>query len=186
MKEYVRCKSCGYIMERSKLGDRCPACGVSAKMFEPYDDKVSEKRRKLLDLHIHPIVVHFPQAFAAFLVAAGIVLLFAADPLRTLLAHTASVLGVLMPFSVAAAFAAGIFDGRLRFRRIDTPSLRRKILFGSLFFVLSCAEALVVLVAGLDGSANIAVFTLLDAAGLAVAVKLGLLGAPLFIAKFPG
>ena len=150
MKDYVRCKACGYIMERSKLGDKCPACGVSATMFEPYDDKLSEKRRRLLDIHVHPIVVHFPQAFAAFLAAAG------------------------------------IFDGKLRFRRLDTPSLRRKMLFGGIFFFLACAQALVVLVAGLETDASLAAFTLLDAAGLAVAVKLGLLGAPLFVAKFPG
>ncbi len=186
MKDYVRCKACGYIVERSKLGDKCPACGVSATMFEPYDDKLSEKRRRLLDIHVHPIVVHFPQAFAAFLAAVGVVLFFAAGALRTLLVDTASVLGVLMPFSVAAAFTAGVFDGRLRFRRLDTPSLRRKMLFGGIFFFLACAQALVVLVAGLETDASLAAFTLLDAAGLAVAVKLGLLGAPLFVAKFPG
>ncbi|HUW39832.1 MAG TPA: hypothetical protein VMV90_02400 [Rectinemataceae bacterium] len=186
MKEYVRCRACGYIMEKPKLGDRCPACGVPAKMFEPYDDKVSEKRRRLLDIHIHPIVVHFPQAFSAFLAAAGIVLFFAGGSFRIALVNTASVLGVLQPFSVIAAFAAGIFDGRLRFRRLDTPSLRRKMLFGGIFFMLSCAQALVVLFAGLEADASLAAFTLLDVAGLAVAVKLGLIGAPLFFAKFPG
>lgn len=41
MEELVRCKSCGFIMEKGKLKDKCPACGVAAKMFEPYIEKVS-------------------------------------------------------------------------------------------------------------------------------------------------
>ncbi|MGO8692909.1 MAG: rubredoxin-like domain-containing protein [Rectinemataceae bacterium] len=186
MANYVKCKSCGYIMEASKLGDRCPACGVSAKIFEPYDDKVSEKRRRLMDIHIHPIVVHFPQAFVAFLVPVGIVLLIGAGAIRSLLLDTATVLGVILPFAVAAAISAGLFDGKLRFRRLDTPSLRRKILLGSFFFVVSCASALIVLLTGLGTGASLAAFTLLNAIGLGTAVLLGLIGTPLFFAKFPG
>ena len=45
----------------SKVGEICPACGVPAKMFEPYDDKVSEARRRMIDLHIHPVIVHSPR-----------------------------------------------------------------------------------------------------------------------------
>ncbi|HTX71336.1 MAG TPA: hypothetical protein VMC79_00785 [Rectinemataceae bacterium] len=186
MKNYVKCKACGYIMEASRLGDKCPACGVPAKQFEPYDDKVSEKRRKIMDLHIHPIIVHIPQAFVSFLVLIGLVLLVVPGFLRPLLLHTATVLGVVLPFSVAAAIGAGLFDGKLRFRRLNTEVLQRKIVIGSTFFVISVAEALLVLFVGLEVTAALAVFTLLCAVGLGAAVVLGLLGTPLFFAKFPG
>lgn len=183
---YVRCKACGYIMEAAKLGEVCPACGVPAKQFEPYDDKVSEKRRRLLDLHIHPIVVHLPQAFAAFLLPVGFLLFFSAGAFRNILLGTATVLGVTLPISVAAAFLAGLYDGKLRFRRLGTPVLRRKMLLGSLFFVAACGAALVVLLFGLAGTVEILAFTLLNLVGLGAAVVLGTLGAPLFLAKFPG
>jgi uncharacterized membrane protein/rubredoxin len=186
MKEYVKCKSCGYIMEAAKLGDKCPACGVPAKMFEPYDDKVSEKRRKLIDLHIHPVIVHFPQAFASLLLVVGIVLFFAIGSFRTLLLDTATVLGILLPFSVAAAFVAGLFDAKTRFRKLTSPILRRKMLLGVIFFVASCGTALLVGLAGLESGAALVGFTMLCAVGLGCGLGLGLLGAPLFIAKFPG
>ena len=73
MGQLVICKACGFIMLEEKLGDVCPACGVLKKMFEPHNDRVSEKRRKVLEMHIHPIMVHFSQAFAfsVFLLAIG-------------------------------------------------------------------------------------------------------------------
>jgi uncharacterized membrane protein len=32
-------------------------------MFEPYVEKISPKRKRILSLDLHPIAVHFPQAF---------------------------------------------------------------------------------------------------------------------------
>ena len=32
MTKMVRCKSCGYLMPEGKLKDKCPACGVPAKV----------------------------------------------------------------------------------------------------------------------------------------------------------
>ena len=70
-------------MEEEKVGDVCPACGVPGKMFEPYTDKISEQRKKILDRHIHPIMVHAPQAFAFFLLFFSIVVLLINQPVRT-------------------------------------------------------------------------------------------------------
>ena len=68
MKEHVRCKACGYILEKDALGEVCPACGVKKEMFEPWEDKVGAARRLWLDLHVHPIVVHLPNAISPMLV----------------------------------------------------------------------------------------------------------------------
>ena len=56
---------------------------VPGKMFEPYTDKISEQRKKILDRHIHPIMVHAPQAFAFFLLFFSMVVLLINQPVRT-------------------------------------------------------------------------------------------------------
>jgi rubredoxin len=44
MKELVRCRPCGFVMDADKLGDVCPACGLPRKVFEPYRERVSLNR----------------------------------------------------------------------------------------------------------------------------------------------
>jgi hypothetical protein len=63
MKELVRCKPCGYVMEAGKLKDVCPACGMPAKAFEPYRERVAINRLFVLSLDLHPIVIHMSQTF---------------------------------------------------------------------------------------------------------------------------
>ena len=186
MSTLVRCKACGYIMEASALGELCPACGVPAKQFEPYDDKVKEGRRRLIDLHIHPVIVHAPQAFAlALLVLAFCVALLAGEA-KTMFTNTARVLGVALPITVVAAFLSGLFDAKLRFRRTNTPALQRKKLFGILFFVASLGVAYFALWSPLDSLWAYLLFGLCSALSLAFGSILGLLGTPLLVAKFPG
>ena len=62
MKELVRCRPCGFVMEADKLGDVCPACGLPRKVFEPYRERVSRNRLILLNLDLHPIAIHLSQA----------------------------------------------------------------------------------------------------------------------------
>ncbi len=61
MAELVRCKACGDVAVSDKIKEVCPACGVPAKMFAPFNSPISLKRRRILDLHTHPVMVHFPQ-----------------------------------------------------------------------------------------------------------------------------
>ncbi|MCI0523539.1 MAG: hypothetical protein L0Y37_07800, partial [Bacteroidales bacterium] len=63
MKELVRCKPCGYVMEAGKLKDVCPACGMPAKAFEPYRERVALNRLFVLSLDMHPIAIHLSQTF---------------------------------------------------------------------------------------------------------------------------
>ena len=62
MKELVRCRPCGFVIEADKLGDVCPACGMPRKVFEPYRERVSRNRLKLLNFDLHPIAIHLSQA----------------------------------------------------------------------------------------------------------------------------
>ena len=137
MKNEVRCKACGYIMKEEKLGEVCPACGVPKTAFEPYKEKMSQRRRFILDLHLHPIAVHFPQAFASILpllIIGGILL---TCPFGDMLISTATVLIYLLPLTVIPSIAAGLIDGKTRFKSFFTISLKRKIVTGSILLILS-------------------------------------------------
>ena len=76
MKTMIRCKACGYIMEGGKLGDKCPACGAPKTAFEPYTDPMAAPRRKMLNLQLHPIAVHFPITFAVAAFVFSLAILF--------------------------------------------------------------------------------------------------------------
>jgi len=187
MKQYLRCKACGYIMEASKLGDVCPACGVPSKAFEPYEEKISEGRKRMLDMHMHPIVVHLAQAIVPMLLALSAALLVLGEGrLKTALLHTTLVLASFLPFTVLMAFAAGLFDGKLRFRKVTTPLLLRKIVVGSVFFAASVGGAALAFFAGLHAPAIIAAFGFIQVVSLGAAVILGYSGFGLLSSKLPG
>ncbi len=112
MAELVICKSCGFVMEKGKLRDKCPACGVAAKMFEPYIEKMSPSRKKILSLDLHPILVHFPQAFAVSLFLLSITGLIARGTLAHTISSAVTVLGAALPFTVALSIIAGLIDAK--------------------------------------------------------------------------
>ena len=172
-------------MEKGKFGDCCPACGVPSKMFEPFDDKVSPFRKLLLNLHIHPVVVHMPQAFAFFIVGcAAVSFLFQGDNKEDLIS-TVRILSIVMPFSIIAAFITGIMDGKIRFRKVTTPILKTKIAAGTGFFILSSGAFAAVIAKGMTANTIIIVIAL-NAAGLVCSAILGKLGAGILDSKFPG
>ncbi len=186
MTEYMRCKACGYIMEASKLKDKCPACGVPASQFEAFKPRMSEKRKRILDLHAHPVIVHFPQAFAAGLVIIAILLAFIGEgAVKTALLGAAASLSVSLPLFVLAAFAAGILDGKIRFRKLRTPILVRKMIIGALFFAFSLGGAAYGAFTGL-GPGALLPFALFELLSLGAGTLLGLLGSGLLEAGFPG
>jgi|WetSurMetagenome_2_1015567.scaffolds.fasta_scaffold00396_15 uncharacterized membrane protein len=186
MKELVRCKSCGFIMEKDKLHGKCPACGVPEKMFEPYAEKISPSRKLILSLDIHPVLVHFPQAFTvAIVLAAAGALLFGGD-LREKLLATMLVLGAVLPFTVALAFCAGLLDGKTRFRRVTTPLLVKKIAAGSAFFLISCAVTACLAVMPLGAVSTLAAVIVLGLIAIGCTSYLSRIGVGLLNAKFPG
>ncbi len=186
MKTWVKCKACGFVMEARKVGEVCPACGVPSKMFEPYVDRISEQRRRILDRHIHPVIVHAPQAFAFFLLLFAVTVLFVNGPLRNELVITIKILAFCLPFTLIGAFLSGMLDGKTRFRRYATPILKRKIVIGSLFFVLSLALLVVTQIEPPPSVGMDLLIILLNAGCLLCSMFLGLLGTSLAEAKFPG
>lgn len=186
MTEFVICKACGYTMKKGRLKDHCPACGVPAKMFEPYDDKLSAKRRLILALDLHPVLVHFPQAFVVTILLLLPLTLFMEGRIQSHLISTITVLTFCLPVVTALAFLAGLFDGHIRFRRVTTEILMKKIILGLVLIVLTLAAFIVMLTNPPDTPSIIYLLILLFAGCLVCNILLALMGVGLLKAKFPG
>ncbi|MBN2040686.1 MAG: rubrerythrin [Spirochaetes bacterium] len=185
MKNEVRCKACGYIMSEGRLKDVCPACGVPKTAFEPYKDTLSEKRRFILDLHIHPIVIHFPQAFASILpvlIIAGILL---KGQCSDMLLSALTVLIYLLPFTVAAAIVSGLIDGKTRFKSLITIALKQKIGIAMLLLLLSVIMGIYTFINPVTTSSFAVVFVL-SIACVGCEIALGQIGNKLMEPKLPG
>jgi len=186
MSQQVRCKPCGFVTTRERLRAVCPACGVSISAFEPYEDRVSATRRFILDLDLHPILVHAPQTFATLLpgLAACAMLLpwFYAAELGVVVSFTA----LILPLSVVGAIFSGLIDGKVKFKKLGSPLVVRKIISGSCLLIFSTANALVVvLLDGFQGGTRIVVLSL-GAASFVCAVLSGHMGKQLIRPILPG
>lgn len=185
MAELVRCRPCGYVMEADKLGDVCPACGMPRKVFEPYREKVSKNRLTILNLDLHPIAIHFSQAFVG-----AIPLLFLFTTLfpgfyAEELTIVNKVMIITLPLTMILALASGIIDGYTRFKTFKTPLLIKKLMLSALITLLSGAASLLVIINGLTAKNSITVIVLILCC-LACAVTLGLLGKKLLNVILPG
>ena len=137
MKELVRCRPCGYVMEADKLGDVCPACGLPRKVFEPYRERVSLNRLRLLNLDLHPIVIHLSQALVIAIPILVILTHFFPSIYPEVLKHVLLFAVVLFPFTLVLAIMTGVIDGLTRFKTLKTPLLRVKIIFSFIILTLS-------------------------------------------------
>jgi uncharacterized membrane protein len=135
MTKLLRCKNCNFVIEEGKLGEICPACGVPRSAFEDFTPRVSEKRRKLMELNSHPIILHFPLGFILFILILTFITLIFPTFYATEIYATIKLLSFTLPFAVILAMLTGIFDANTRFKKITTPRLKKKIIFGSGFLV---------------------------------------------------
>jgi hypothetical protein len=186
MANLIRCKACGYVTKEGSIKDVCPACGVPAKMFEPYMDPVSEKRRMILGLHIHPIMVHFPQAFSITLFLLMVFSYVTSPSIKEALFVSIQVISFLLPFFIILSLLTGLFDGKIRFRKLTTPFLKKKIIIGLLFLMISLVLSFIACSGKLAVYPIREYFTLLTIVEMAGGAVLGLIGGQLMNAKFPG
>jgi hypothetical protein len=175
-------------MEKDALGDVCPACGVKKEMFEPWEDKVGAARRFYLELHVHPIIVHLPNSISPILLL--VALAFPLFPgFQTYLWPTLQLLSWLFPLAVFGGFASGLVDGKVRYRKVTTPLLLKKIILGTLLFIVSIVQAVLVSVTSNFGPGNGGLWTAYVIAALVslvLASVLGKWGSSLFSAAMPG
>jgi hypothetical protein len=139
MKELVRCRPCGFVMEADKLGDVCPACGLPRKVFEPYRERVSRNRLILLNFDLHPIAIHLSQALViaipVLVIISNLFRNFQPEVIKNVIIFSV----FLFPFTIIIAMITGIIDGLTRFKTLATPLLRVKIIFSIIILILSAA-----------------------------------------------
>lgn len=187
MKELVRCKACGYTMEKDALGDVCPACGVKKEMFEPWEDKVGALRRFILDKHLHPVIVHAPQALTFLLLILGVVFpLFAAGLQGQYLWPAIVVMTWLLPVTVVATFLSGLFDAMVRYRKIATPALLQKQILGYLFTAASIVMVVVISNGDFTSLTVWLSYLAANVVAMATSALLGVKGAKLTHGAMPG
>ncbi len=184
MPNLVRCKACGFVIREDRLGDVCPACGVPRSSFEPYKEKVSEKRQKILDMHLHPVLVHFPEAFGIFILILSAIGFIATGGFRAVLLCAIPLLAIFLPIFAVFAILSGVLDGKTRFKKLDTPHLKKKIIFGTVFLGLSIILAIGSSIMIYTPYGLIFVFSL-SLACVLVGGILGLIGGSLLEAKLP-
>ncbi|MGE5421100.1 MAG: rubredoxin-like domain-containing protein [Chloroflexota bacterium] len=181
MKELVRCKACGFVMEAGKLKDVCPACGMPAKVFEPYRERVALNRLFVLSLDMHPIAIHLSQTFV-FLIP---FLLFMRNVFPRLqpelFGNVLTFSLYAFPLTLLAAVITGVTDGLFRFKSLTPPLLRLKIVFSLCITILAITMFFVARTGRYD-----LVTILLSLGCLYFAVRLGLLGKKLLNVILPG
>ena len=181
MKELVRCRPCGFVMEADKLGDVCPACGLPRKVFEPYREKVSRNRLILLNLDLHPIVIHLSQAFVIAIPLLVIMRSFFSNFQPEMISNVLLFSVFVFPFTLVMAIITGIIDGLTRFKTLATPLLRVKIIFS---FIILTLSIIIFFVA--PNEKNYILTIILSILSLAAGVQLGLWGKKLINVILPG
>ncbi len=184
MKEYLKCRACGYIIDKDGAPDICPACGVGSKAFEDYRYNVSEWRRIVMAVDIHPIMLHVPQAISGLIPFFVLLSYLFYGTATVKLLDAVEVLTYILPLSVVAAFFTGMFDGYNRFRKLDTPALISKMIRAIVLFGITCVMLYIVYSRGVEGSAVF--LAILSVAALAVEVSLSRIGIKLMYAYMPG
>lgn len=181
MKELVRCRPCGFVIEADKLGDVCPACGMPRKVFEPYRERVSRNRLMLLNFDLHPIAIHLSQALVMAIPVLAILMTvfkqFQPEIVKDVLIFSV----FIFPFTLVLAIITGIIDGLTRFKTLATPILRVKIIFSLIILTLSIALFFTTL------RGNLYILTIiLSILSLGAGFQLGLWGKKLINVILPG
>jgi rubredoxin len=184
-KKQMICSVCGYIINEGYQGDKCPACGAAKTAFQPYVDKMSPKRRKILNLHMHNILVHFPQAFSLLMLFLIFMSLFIKGSLKSEFITTFKILSIFLPLSVVVSIISGVIDGKNRFKRITTPILKKKIAVAILFLVFSISVLLILNVSTLQQSWRLILLVLTGCCALS-SLFLGYNGGRLSGKEVPG
>jgi hypothetical protein len=181
MKELVRCRPCGFVMEADKLGDVCPACGLPRKVFEPYRERVSRNRLMMLNLDLHPIAIHLSQTLVITIPFFVIIGNFFSSFQPETVKHVLTFAVFVFPFTLALAIITGVIDGLTRFKTLATPLLRVKIIFSIIILTLSIIIFFVA-----QNEKNYILTLILSVLSLGAGVQLGLWGKKLINVILPG
>lgn len=186
MRKVYRCRVCGYLVKKNDTPDICPACGIKGKIFEEYESPLSEKRRKALDLHAHPAMVHFPIAFVVSMSLISILKFVGFVGEQSVFTGMLRAIVMILPFVAISSTIVGIFDGKMRFKRINTPHLKSKLMLAGIFIVISTSLFVIQLFLDLDRSTYDLIVLICSLVLLIISVPLGFIGGKFIEAKVRG
>jgi len=144
MRSHIKCGVCGYIGEDSNIKQVCPACDAPLTSFVHYEYGINEKRLSNLNMHLHPVLVHFPISIATLSLIVLIVAFFMKAGTNHAWILIEKIISIILPFTIIAAMATGLFDARSRLRDAIGRLQRQKIKFGTLFLVTACISAILI------------------------------------------
>ncbi len=186
MKKIYKCRVCGYLTDRKDPPDVCPACGIKGKIFEEFESPISKKRRRMLELHMHPALVHFPIAFITSMFLLSVLRIAGVVEEHSVFAGMIRAIVLILPFVAIFATLAGMYDGNLRFKRIGTPHLKKKLVLACCFALLSGSLFVIQYFLDLTQSTYNIVVLIYSIILLGIAVPLGLIGGKLLGSKVRG
>lgn len=162
MRSHIKCGVCGYIDEDTKIKQVCPACGAPVSEFEHYEYGINEMRLSKLNLHLHPVLVHFPISISVLSFICLLIAFFMRSGVNSQWILIEKIISIILPFCIIAAMATGLYDAKSRLKDVVGRLQMQKIQLGTSFLVVSGVSAILI---------NYEVFTLL---GRIVILLLGL------------
>ena len=125
---------CGYIETADNADKPCPACGFPKTVWAEYTPrKLNPTRKRLLDLHLHPIAVHFPIAGSALTVGLPILGLLVPYSLGYRLFDFAMMVCLVMPLLVLIGGISGYIGGNFVIKQRQRRFKIQNLLIRSVF-----------------------------------------------------
>ena len=163
---------------------RCPACGVRDTAFVPFQHRASYNRRIFLKLDVHPVAVHFTITYTAVTALLFFLLLFVDELLGVPIQGILDIQITFLPLLIASGGITGLIDGKIRFRKIKTPYLIRKIVLGCILLVTSVI-LFILHVIGQGDASFLLIEALLISLAFILSSYLGWIGAELICSIVP-
>ncbi|HME54572.1 MAG TPA: hypothetical protein VKM55_20335 [Candidatus Lokiarchaeia archaeon] len=173
------CRLCGYIYKGKPTGN-CPACGAPVSSFVPYNLGLDDFRYKLLSVDLHPIATHFGVGIAVLLALDYFVVTIINPNLFNIdLGYGGALdfLALILPIFVGLTALLGYFDGKLRYKKIKTKFLMRKLWLACIYFAVSIAIPIFNFTSGMGSNFTFkAIEGVLIVAAFLLAAVLGMIG----------
>ena len=122
----------------------CPACGAPVSNFEGYVYEIGDKRLSNLKMHLHPMLVHFPQSISILSFLIIVIAFLMKRGTNSVWILIEKIISLLLPFSIIAAMASGVFDAKARLKNMNGAIQKQKIQTGTLFLVVSSISAILI------------------------------------------
>ena len=180
---WIICRVCGYIEDAKYKDQPCPACCFPPTVWMEYTPRrLNPKREKMLDLHLHPICVHFPIVGTTGSFFVPIIALLIPSIAPTLF-HVVALVTMILPVLVLLGGISGYMGSKLRYKTATAKYPKQKIYLSIIYFIISCIQSYMAIAHGVNAE-NAWIMIILGIIGSIFAAKLGKMGSYLFAGRF--